>query len=167
MFKPMLRPFLMVPALFLVGALAFSQQSTPPAHKGKPAKAGKKAAKTAEQPYVIPAVWVHKVNPVKPTAASQARAKQIYGWDCAVCHGANGNGKGSVAIEQKLNIADYRNPDALKSLTDGEIFYIIHNGKGQMTGEGPRANTTETWNLVIYLRRMAGESTVANSSPAK
>lgn len=167
MFKPMLRPFLMVPALFLLCALAFSQQSTPPAHKGKPAKAGATAAKPAAQPFTVPPEWVHKVNPVRPTAASQARAKQIYGWDCAVCHGDNGNGKGSVAIEQKLNIPDYRNSDALKKLTDGEIFYIIHNGEGQMTGEGPRANTTETWNLVIYLRRMAGESTVANSSPAK
>ena len=32
-------------------------------------------------------------NPVKPTAESQAKAKAVYGIDCAVCHGDNGNGK--------------------------------------------------------------------------
>lgn len=161
MFKSVFRPFLMVTALFLLCAPAFSQQSTAPAKTTPP------AAKAAEQEYKIPPEWVNKANPVTPTAASQARAKQIYGWDCAACHGDNGNGKGSIAVDQKLNIPDYRNPDALKTLTDGEMFYIIHNGKGKMPAEGPRAKTNEVWNLVIYLRRMAGEHTVANAKADK
>jgi len=103
--------------------------------------------------------YAGKVNPVTPTSASQARAEQIYGFDCAMCHGQNGDGKGSVAAEQNLTIRDFRDPDSLKQLTDGEIFYIIRYGKGQMPPEGPRAKTDEVWDLVIYLRKMENSQT--------
>jgi mono/diheme cytochrome c family protein len=105
---------------------------------------------------------VGKVNPVKSTTESQNRAKQIYGWDCAMCHGDNGDGKGDVAADQKLVMHDFHN--SLKTLSDGEIFYIIHNGEGaQMPSEGPRAKTDEVWNLVIYLRKMS--NTQAPAAP--
>jgi mono/diheme cytochrome c family protein len=143
----MLKPFLMIPVL-LFFAPAFSQQvpSTPPAQP---------ADQQAAAPQVTPDEWVHKANPVKATPESLARAKQIYGWDCAMCHGDNGNGKGDVAVEQKLTMRDYHDPNSLGKMTDGEIFFIIHEGKGQMPAEGPRAKTDEVWNLVIYLRKMS------------
>ncbi|MFZ0632208.1 MAG: cytochrome c [Acidobacteriaceae bacterium] len=144
----MLKPFLMIPALFLVPVLFQQAPSTPPAQP-----AAQQAAPAA--PAAIPAEWVNKANPVKATSESQARAKQIYSWDCAMCHGDNGNGKGDVATDQKLTIRDYRDPASLKTLTDGEMFYIIRNGKGQMPSEGPRAKDDEVWNLVIYLRKMS------------
>src|SRR6266446_4042635 len=89
-------------------------------------------------PAAVPADVAGQVNPVKPTAVSQAFAKKMYGYDCAMCHGANGNGKGDLAVEQKLSLKDYTDPAALKDLSDGEIFSIIKNGKGQMTAEGDR-----------------------------
>ncbi|MGA8529062.1 MAG: cytochrome c [Acidobacteriaceae bacterium] len=152
----MLKPFLMIPVL-LFFAPAFSQQ-TPSAPDQATATAPAPVAdqKTAPAQSKIPDEWVNKVNPVKATPESQARAKQIYSWDCAMCHGDNGNGKGDVAVEQKLSMRDYRDANSLGKLTDGEIFYIIHEGQGQMPSEGPRAKTDEVWNLVIYLRKMSG-----------
>jgi mono/diheme cytochrome c family protein len=100
----------------------------------------------------IPAEAAKMVNPVKPTADSQAHAKKMYGYECAMCHGTNGNGKGDVVADLKLTLKDYTDPAALKDLTDGEIFYIIKNGKGQMPGEGDRAKPDDLWNLVILLR---------------
>lgn len=142
----MLRPFLIVSTLTVLGLAALSQQS-PSAPATPPAAAPSQSA--------IPAEDAAKVNPVKPTPESQARAKQIYGWDCAMCHAENGDGKGDVAAEQKLTMHDFH--DSLNTLSDGEIFYIIHNGKGKdMPGEGPRAKPDEVWNLVIYLRKMSG-----------
>jgi len=35
-------------------------------------------------------------NPVKPTAASQEKAKKLFEQDCAMCHGSNGNGKTEI-----------------------------------------------------------------------
>ena len=130
----------MLKPLFIVGALllpAFSQEPAAP-----PAPSAAAAASTTP-------------NPVKPTAESQAKAKKMYGYDCSMCHGDNGNGKGDLVADMKLTLKDYTDPGALKDLSDGDIFNIIKNGKGQMTGEGDRAKTDDIWNLVIYVRSFA------------
>ena len=57
-------------------------------------------------------------TPVKPTPESIASGKKYYGYDCAMCHGANGDGKGDVAIDEKLKIGDFRDPATLKDKTD-------------------------------------------------
>lgn len=144
----MLKPFLFIPVLALFSAPAFFQQTAP-----APA-----AAST-----VIPPEYATMANPVKPSAELQARAKKMYGWDCAMCHGDNGNGKGDVAAEQKLSMRDYRDAASLKQYSDGQLFYIIKNGRGQMPSEGQRANDELIWNMVIYIRRMA--ETPAGSTP--
>ena len=53
------------------------------------------------------------------------------------------------------------------SMTDGELFYVIEKGKGEMEGEGPRLKPEDTWNLVNYIRSMAkGQSTATVQGPA-
>ncbi len=100
----------------------------------------------------VPADAAKMVNPVKATPESLAHAKKMYGYDCAMCHGANGNGKGDVVADLKLTLKDYTDPAALKDISDGEMFYIIKNGKGQMTGEGDRLKTDDIWNMVLLVR---------------
>ena len=80
-----------------------------------------------------------------------------------MCHGKDGDGKGDLASDMKLKLLDYRDPGALKDKTDGELFYIIKNGKGEMTGEGDRTKPEEIWNLVNYVRSLAQK----NFTPAK
>ncbi len=111
--------------------------------------------KPAAGPTVIPAEVAHMANPVKPTTESQAHAKKMWGYDCAICHGANGNGKGDIAGEMKPPLKDYTDPAALKDMTDGELFYIIKNGKGQMPPEGDRGKDEDFWNMVILVRSFA------------
>lgn len=106
-------------------------------------------------PAAIPADASKMVNPVKPTPESQARAKKQYGYDCAMCHGETGNGKGDVVADLKLTMKDFTDPAALKDLSDGELFYIIKNGKGQMPPEGDRMKPDEVWNMVILVRSFA------------
>jgi mono/diheme cytochrome c family protein len=103
----------------------------------------------------IPADAARLVNPIKPTAEAQVRAKKVYGYDCAMCHGPNGNGKGDLAAEMKPPLKDYTDPAALKDISDGELFYIIKNGKGQMPSEGDRAKTDDLWNMVVLIRSFA------------
>jgi mono/diheme cytochrome c family protein len=98
----------------------------------------------------IPAADIAKVNPVKATPASLAHARKMYGYDCALCHGAAGNGKGELAAG--MNLKDYTDPAALRDLTDGQLFYIIQNGRGQMQGEAGRQTDQEIWNMVILVR---------------
>jgi mono/diheme cytochrome c family protein len=64
-------------------------------------------------------------NPVKATPASLAAGKKTYGFDCAMCHGKDGDGKGDLATDMKSKLLDYRDPASLKDMTDGDLFYII------------------------------------------
>ena len=121
----------------------------------------KPAAATSAAEFKIPPDAAKAPNPVKPTPASLAQGKKMYGFDCALCHGKDGDGKGDLAADMNLKLADYRDPAALKDMTDGEMFYIIKNGKGQMTGEADRVKTEEIWDLVNYVRSLAKKSATA------
>lgn len=99
----------------------------------------------------IPAEDAAKANPVKPTGESLAKGKKMYGYDCAMCHGKDGDGKGDMASDYK-NVTDFTNPDALKNRTDGELFYVTRKGKGEMPPEGDRAKDEDIWNMVNYVR---------------
>lgn len=105
---------------------------------------------TAPAAAPIPAADASKVNPVKATAASLAHARKMYSYDCAICHGATGNGKGDLSAG--MNLKDYTDPATLRDRTDGELFYIIANGRGQMPPESGRQNEAEIWNMVILVR---------------
>jgi mono/diheme cytochrome c family protein len=47
---------------------------------------------------------------------------------------------------------DGTNPESLKNRTDGELYYIITNGQGQMPAEGGRAKPEDIWNMVALVR---------------
>jgi len=111
------------------------------------------SAKAPAQEYKVPPEDAAKVNPVKPTAESLAKGKKLYGYDCAMCHGEKGDGKGDMASDMK-NVTDFTKPDALKNRTDGELFYEIRNGKGDMPPEGDRAKDDDIWNMVNYVRSL-------------
>ncbi len=115
-------------------------------------------AMLAQQPDAappMPADAATLVNPAHPTADSQAYAKTIYNADCAMCHGAHGNGKGDLVEDMKLTMKDWTaDPAALGGMKDGEIFYVIKSGKGKMPGEVGRAKDSDIWNMVIYVRSL-------------
>jgi mono/diheme cytochrome c family protein len=81
-----------------------------------------------------------------------------------MCHGASGDGKGDIAKDMKLNVADFTNASTLKDRTDGEIYYIIKNGHNDMPAEGPRIKTEEGWDLVNYVRSLS-KKTEADAKP--
>ncbi len=94
-----------------------------------------------------------KKNPIPPTPEGLAGARKLYGYDCAMCHGKDGDGKGDLAAEMKLELHDWRDASTIEKMTDGELFFIISNGKGKMTGgEGDRSPEKMRWNLVNLVR---------------
>lgn len=94
-----------------------------------------------------------KKNPVKPTAEGLTEARKLYGYHCAMCHGDNGDGKGDLAEQMKLGLKDWRNASSIANYTDGELFYIITNGRGKMEGgEGDRTKEEMRWKLVNLVR---------------
>ena len=122
----MLKPVLAFSALVLLG-LSLQQPAATPAPSSAPA-----------------------VNPFKPNAEAIAKAKKVYGYDCAVCHGETGDGKGDVPMKVKLK--DFTNAADLQGETDGDLFKVIKNGKGDMPPEGGRMKDEDLWSLVVVVR---------------
>ena len=134
-------PLVLLALFFFVFALWAQQKDQAPANPSAP------DAKAAPQPPT-------KANPVKPSPESLAKGKKLYGFDCEMCHGKNGDGKGDMATDMK-NVTDFTNPEALKNLTDGELFNVIRKGKGEMPPEGDRGKNDDIWNMVNYIRSFA------------
>src|ERR1700676_1680391 len=93
-------------------------------------------------------------NPIKATPESLADAKKLFGYDCAMCHGATGDGKGDLAKSMDLKMNDWRDSSKLSALSDVEILDLIVKGKGRMVGEGDRYPTEVVWELVNYVRTL-------------
>jgi mono/diheme cytochrome c family protein len=106
-----------------------------------------------------------QANPVKPTPDSIAQGKKVYGYDCAMCHGVDGDGKGDLAVDMKLKLLDYRDPASLKDKTDGDLFRVIQKGKDAMPQEGDRAKPDGIWNLVNYVRSFAKKDETPKDKP--
>jgi mono/diheme cytochrome c family protein len=128
-------------------------------------QAGKTGGSGASPYSPLPVSEVRRPNPVKPTPESIAEGKKIYSYDCAGCHGANGDGKTDAGKEMK--IPDFTDPEALKDHTDGQMFYVIKNGRGSMPLEGDRVKEEQMWDLVNYVRSLAKKKAVsAESKPS-
>jgi len=165
--------------MVFLGLALWAQQEQAPAQAPAPAPAATPAPAAAPAPAPAPAATpapapataptpapaaapeattapaeAAKANPVKPTAESLAKGKKLYGFDCAMCHGDNGDGKGDMASDIK-NVTDFANPDAMKNLSDGNLFNVIRKGKGSMPAEGDRGKDEDIWNLVNYIRSFA------------
>ena len=146
--------FLSALSLFSTGTFLAQQKDSKP-----------KDAQSAESALPpIPTTDVERKNPVKPTPDGLGEAKKLYGYHCAMCHGNNGDGKGDLAEQMKLELNDWRYTTSISKYTDGALFYIITNGRGKMVGgEGDRTKEEVRWNLVNLVRSFGRKS----NEPAK
>jgi mono/diheme cytochrome c family protein len=113
--------------------------------------------------YPVPVKAAREPNPVKATPESIASGKKIYSYDCASCHGAAGDGKTDAAKDLKM--PDLADPVRQKDRTDGELFYIIKTGHGDMPPEGNRAETEQLWDVVNYVRSLARKQPADGPKP--
>jgi mono/diheme cytochrome c family protein len=126
------------------------------------AQEAKPAPKTGYYP--VPVKAAREPNPVKPTPESIAQGKKIFSYDCASCHGVNGDGKTDVAKE--LKVPDLTDAARLKDRTDGELFYIIKTGHGNMPPEGGRVKPEQLWDMVNYIRSLTRKQPPAEAKPS-
>jgi len=158
----MLKSFLPIFAVALI-VLVFT------ASQGRSAQETAPTPALAPTPAAAPQPAAPVKNPVKPTGESQAKAKSLYQVDCALCHGANGDGKTDVAASMNLTLSDWTDSKTLAGTEDWELFNVIRNGKGtNMPPEGEgRAKDVDVWNLVIYIRSFSKSQPLAPATPAK
>jgi len=124
------------------------------------------AAVAATADAAKPPTGVERKNPVKATPEGIAAAKKIFGYDCAMCHGLAGDGKGDVAASMSLTMKDWATPGVLAGISDGDMYDMIVKGKGKMIGEGDRLPPEKAWNMVHYVRSFGKKDSSAEKEPA-
>lgn len=99
---------------------------------------------------------VNRKNPSAMNADSIKSGRDLYhGADCALCHGKEGDGKGFLAKDVRMNVHDWRNADYNKSFTDGQLYSIIVKGKATMPAYETRNTSDQIWLMVDYIRSLS------------
>jgi mono/diheme cytochrome c family protein len=76
------------------------------------------------------------------------------------------NGDGKTDVAKDLKVPDLTDPARLKDRTDGEVFYIIKTGHGDMPPEGNRVKPEQLWDLVNYIRSLTRKQPPAEPKPS-
>ena len=104
----------------------------------------------------IPPQASTRKNPQPPTPENIAEGKRYFASQCAMCHGADGDGRGDLAISLEMRVPNFSNEARSATKTDGDLFYILTNGHGNMPGEGEdRLSETVRWNMILFVRSLA------------
>jgi mono/diheme cytochrome c family protein len=138
-------------SLFFPGALLLASSGVLIAQQNG-AQEKPKDSQTAAPDSKIPPEEAARKNPVPSTAEGLAEARRFYKYQCAMCHGENGDGKGDLADTMKLKMNDWRDASSLAGRTDGELFYVLTNGRGAMLSQGDRIKEDMRWNLINLTR---------------
>ena len=99
-------------------------------------------------------------NPIPADARSLANGQKSYQINCAVCHGVTGKGFAEASVGQQYGM--YAPPLAsgtATGLSDGQIFGIIRNGRGNMASYN-RVPDGERWDIINYVRGLQGRHQV-------
>jgi len=106
------------------------------------------------KPVVVPESEKGKKNPVPNVPEALESGKSLFQSQCAMCHGAKGDGRGDIAVGQKMKMPDFRDPKTQARRTDGEMFYILSHGHGDMPAEKRLADQSK-WEMILYIRTLA------------
>lgn len=109
-------------------------------------------------PWVIPLAEKEKKNPLTPSEANLAGARQIYGDQCSNCHGDGGKGDGSDAMMYDPAPSDLTDASKMNKRTDGELYFQITEGHKPMPSFKKKLTEEQRWELVLLVRSFAASS---------
>ena len=105
----------------------------------------------------IPVEKRNETNPVPLTPDVLKNARAHFADHCATCHANDGSGKTPIGKNVYPKAPDLKLPDT-QSLSDGELFWVIHNGirftAMPAWGENAPENDQDSWQLVHFIRHL-------------
>lgn len=95
-----------------------------------------------------------ETNPFPVTAQLLQRGQERFNIYCSPCHGREADGNGiTKKLGVMMTIANLQDPRIVK-FADGEIFYVITNGRNTMNPYGPNVPAEDRWAIIAYLRAL-------------
>lgn len=83
-----------------------------------------------------------------------AEGRTLYLAHCAVCHGADGSGRGSMAAYDTYPQTGSFRDEKYASYSPGKMFRSIRLGQGNMPAFGNILTAREIWCLVAFIRHL-------------
>ena len=133
---------------------ATAQQQQPPG-----AKAGLPSG-DLPKPLIIPDADRKRPNPVANVPEAIEAGKNLYASQCAMCHGVKGDGRGDIAVSMSWKVGSFTTAAWQAKRTDGELFYIMSQGHGDMPAE-KRLVEQNKWEIVRFIRTLGPATTPA------
>jgi mono/diheme cytochrome c family protein len=118
-----------------------------------------------DRPWVVPEEVKKLKNPLKPSESTLRVAKTIYTDECAECHGEYGKGDGPKAMMHAPAPADLTDARQMNTVTDGEIFYQISEGRKPMPSFKKRLTEEQRWGLVLFVRSFSQPTDATEQKP--
>ena len=107
-----------------------------------------------EGPVSIPGMGAPE-NPTAADEASVARGAELFAIHCQMCHGATGEGNGSVAAFLIKYKPANLTTDVVQSKSDGSFFVTISEGlEGKMPPLNENLTVSERWDVINFLRTL-------------
>lgn len=111
-------------------------------------------------------------NPLERSEKYIAEGKVAYEKFCIHCHGATGQGDGTIVANGKFPGPPPSYSGPLKDLPEGKIFHSITYGKGLMGSHASQINKVDRWKITMYVQTLQGKTggaatdTTAATAPA-
>jgi mono/diheme cytochrome c family protein len=107
------------------------------------------------KPWKVPEEAKRRPNPIQPSEPALAAGRSIYLDKCVQCHGQTGKGDGPDAASYYPSPTSLVDAKHMNSVTDGEIFYQISEGRKPMPAFKRKLTEEQRWQLVLYVRSFA------------
>jgi mono/diheme cytochrome c family protein len=111
-----------------------------------------------DKPWVVPEEVKKLKNPLPPSESTLKAARGIYMDECAQCHGEHGKGDGPEAMMHNPTPSDITDAQHMNTVTDGEIFFQISEGRKPMPSFKKRLTEDQRWGLVLLVRTFSAPS---------
>jgi hypothetical protein len=95
-----------------------------------------------------------ETNPLPVTAQLLKRGQQRFQINCSPCHGAGGDGNGITKKINAMAVVANLHDRRIVELADGELFFVITNGRNLMLPYGPNVTVEDRWAIIAYLRAL-------------
>jgi mono/diheme cytochrome c family protein len=95
---------------------------------------------------------IELVDP-RPTSKERiARGKVLYDTTCLLCHGSKGQGDGPLT--KKYPEPPAFNGRALRDYKDGNFYYSIVKGFGDMPSHAAQLDELDRWDVILYIHEL-------------
>jgi mono/diheme cytochrome c family protein len=107
------------------------------------------------RPWTVPASARQLQNPLTPSAAVLQTIRPVFVDKCSSCHGSTGKGDGHDASLYDPRPTNFSDAKYMNSITDGELFYKLTEGRKPMPSFKKRLSEEQRWQMVLLIRSFA------------